>query len=445
MKIMKPILPVILIGCVLFAACSNEQTREIPQPSGRQYLNVAVAIPETGLSGTKTVDEDDVQTIDIFMFNQSDKKFATVTHYDRINLTGPTDGYKGKIWRGEPAGTTAGEKYIVAGVNLSASMVEKMKTLICDPAQLALFQHTIAELTENGMVMFSSTAEPRKADQFYDTKEEAEAPGAYVYTIDVDRSVAKMAVFKGRNMEITGGGKFLDLNFGWANVNNSIAYVPKITVNGSVETPAYDWASITKYSPEAIIPLYETTDPATTPTVFAYAQENRYPYTTGTSMDKLTYLRITGKYIPSHFSYLNTDHIAQDVNPANTPATFYALETTDSKFYYFNDLAKAQAVLTAAGTGSVPSFKTNVGTNGIRTYTGGVCHFDALINNAPSDETKHNIVRNTYYRITINSIKAPGLPGSGTNPNPGPGNGEQWLGFSINVKDWTDVIEGIEI
>jgi len=428
---------VVCLGFIALSSCSYEDSETPPMPNSElQYLNVGVAIPETGLS-SRAVDENMVNSIHIFMFDQSDGKCASAEHYDKTEITGPTPEAKGPIWSCEPVGTTKGDKYLVAGVNLSTSMIEKMKNLICKPDELVMFQHSIEELTagSGGMVMFSSTAEPLKEDFFYDTPEEAKA--GKKQTIVVDRSVAKMAVFKADDMKIEGGGEYKNLLFGWGNVNNEIAYIPRITVDGSVEYPDYDWASLSKYNPTPSIPFYTQ---GVTPDVFAYAQENLLPYTGTEVEDKLTYLRITGGYIPEKFSYLDGDAIAQTANASQTAATFYTLETTSSLVYYFETREEAAEVLSAAGTGRVPAMKTDVGDGGIRTYTGGTSNFNVLINRAAEGTEKHNIVRNTYYRITVNSIKAPGLPGEGTR-----GDGEQWVAFSIKVLDWIDVREGVDV
>lgn len=420
-------------GCMLTTGCSNEYSEKAPEPSV-QYLNIAVSVPETG-SPTRAVDENEVKTIDIFFFDQADGKCATALHYDIGDDVSPTPDGKGKIWPGGVAGTTDGDKYIVAGVNLSGGMVLRMKSLICTQTGLAMFEHTLAELTEgsSGMVMFSRTAEPLGVNQFSDT--EADARNATPYVINVDRSVAKMAVFADDNMTVTGGGSYENLLFGWANVNKKLSYIPRITITGA---DPYEWANLEKYTPEPVVPFYDEGD---TPTLFAYAQENLMPYTPGME-NKLTCLRITGGYIPENYSYLDGNKISQTANTDISAETFYTLESTNGDLYYFDTEAKAVEALIAAGTGLVPLFKTNVGEGGLLTYTDGKCYFDTLINHSPADEKKHNIVRNTYYKITVNSIKAPGLPAADPGSGPEP---EQWINFSVKVLDWTDVEEDIDI
>ena len=79
------------------------------------------------------------------------------------------------------------------------------------------------------------------------------------------------------------------------------------------------------------------------------------------------------------------------------------------------------------------------------TFTNGMCYFHVLVNSAASGQYgPYGIYRNQYYRMTLNSIQAPGNPNDNFDHNQviSP---NTWVDVNITVDEWQEIDEDCDL
>lgn len=128
-------------------------------------------------------------------------------------------------------------------------------------------------------------------------------------------------------------------------------------------------------------------------------------------------------------------------NTSGPGTTFYVVHTADGTANYFIDgaIAEKYAELCANNTTGMPALTGNY-VLADNTYTNGICYFHVQVNgNATAPQAPYNIYRNQYFKITVNSIQAPGKPSDNFDNNQ-PIQPNTWISADIEVIPW-EVIE----
>ncbi len=128
-------------------------------------------------------------------------------------------------------------------------------------------------------------------------------------------------------------------------------------------------------------------------------------------------------------------------NTSGPGTTFYVVHTADGTANYFIDgaIAEKYAELCANNTTGMPAL-TGDYVLADNTYTNGICYFHVQVNgNVTAPQAPYNIYRNQYFKITVNSIQAPGKPSDNFDNNQ-PIQPNTWISADIEVIPW-EVIE----
>ena len=299
-------------------------------------------------------------------------------------------------------------------------------------------------LSANGLAM--SSVEEKAATLVAETTP-GTTPAANKVTIAVKRMVAKVTVQENiartnGNIE-SHGGILTNLQFALGHANKSIyAFQKKVGAAPSIVVQDPNWSS---YAPGDFFGIssyalastdYQDVDAAATATLSlktAYVPENTAA-TYNVDGDNLTYISVRAQYQPEFFS----DDTGASKGPNSDPAkTFWVVSHTDGSILYFDNVTEASTYQanTAGSTMSAP-------------YTDGLCYFRAYINkngtadgNIPgSAAAKFDVLRNNYYKATINSITAPGKP-----IDEGKVTEETTLICDIEIQPWALVEEGHDL
>ena len=438
------------------AACSNDNDW-VDQPSNPDviapdaYASFSISIPHASKTRAVSTDpgiaaENAVKSLHVFIYDAESPNTPTVAEFTVAGGTLTQKPAGSSTWvTSQPVSTKKTDKYIFAGVNLNAEIVNYITSNGLGAFSYKDFTQEITKLADqtNGFVMFNSaypTLTP--AADLYEKKSEAENNHI---TISVNRVTAKAAVFQSQSFVVNGGGTMTDLKFGWRNLNKKFYFIQD---NRDTLIKDYNWANYTAEDftrGTDAINVYASAD---VPTSFSYATENAFQYISGTSnVDAATFISVSGVFTPTNIisAKINPPTVAADfeiiVNPKPADKTFFVVRTADGVANYFIDGPTAEkfAELCVANTPQMPSI------NGAyllseNTYSNGLCYYHIFVNgDAVTPQAPYNIYRNQYFKININSIQAPGNPsdnfdrGEPIKPN-------SWIGVDIQIIPW-EVIE----
>ncbi len=298
------------------------------------------------------------------------------------------------------------------------------------------------DLSSNGLAM-SSVEE--KAVALVAETTPGTTPTANKVTIAVKRMVAKVTVQE--NILRTNGqieshdGVLTNLSFALGHANKSIyAFQKKVGTPIVVQDPnwtsysAGNFFNISDYSSTST--EYRAVDLAATPTLSlktAYVPENTAA-TYNVDGDNLTYISVRAQYQPKFFC----DATGTSKGPnASAAKTFWVVVHSDGSILYFDTVTEA-GTYQGATAGATMSAE----------YTDGFCYFRAYINkNGVADgnilgsvAAKFDVLRNNYYKATINSIKAPGKP-----TDVGTVTEETTMICDIEIQPWALVADGYDL
>lgn len=450
----------IVLAASLWSACSNDNDSpgegpDGPEKNGTEAFAVfSVSVPSGTLAkpgysratDKGTTAESTVKTLHVFIYDSLSPHTPTVASFraDDGSLVPTASGWKTST----PIKTLKADKFIFAGINLSPAIVNEITSRGFGAFNYKEFAQNVSDLTDpdNGFVMFNATYPVMTPGDALPVSKEAAA--ANPVSIPVCRVVAKAAVFKGNSFVVNGGGEMQNIRYGWRNINKQFYFIQK-SDGGIVKD--YNWDN---YNPSDFVRGTDTLaiNPyQAVPSEFSYALENTFNYVSQVSLvDQSTFLSIRGQFRPFKIIRLkNPGTTAQGaadfdrmVDNPNGYGTFYTVLTDDGISNYFIDGNEATqyANLCLKNTEGMPSLS---GTYVLadNTYVNGQCYFHVQVNSAAAGPyTPYGIYRNQYYRVTLNSIQAPGNPndnfdkGEVINPN-------TWVDIEITVVDWAVVDE----
>lgn len=138
---------------------------------------------------------------------------------------------------------------------------------------------------------------------------------------------------------------------------------------------------------------------------------------------------------------------AQAIVDGSQAANLYVVTKGDRTGLYKNfDALNAayggQLTTDAYGNLSDASNYTAFNTYGIKKYENGICYYAQDIKTNVGENTGSKILRNNFYKLTVNSIKGLGEPGIDT---PTPGDPITMLDLEITVKNWTVNENGFDL
>lgn len=465
MKAIKRLIVLVLAGLAI-TACSNGNEAPEPQTENPDtdvpdvYAAFSIRIPSASRSRSvqgKATDsgidaENIVKTLHVFIYDYETPHTPTVAQFSvDDNSLKPAQNSSTQWITDKAIKTKKTDKLIFAGINLTSAIVTEILNSGLGAFNYQEFAQTVSDLadTTKGFVMFNA-AYPVKtvAGNLSGTEEAAQnSPIA----ISVDRAVAKAAVSKGGSFVVNGGGQMSELKYGWRNINKKFYFIPKLD-GGIIKD--YNWDTYSTndfYRGTDVLPVNEN---GVTPSRFSYALENAFNFVPNVSVvNGATFLSVQGKFVPdkairikeSISSTGGTPSKRDDFETIDNPggaATFYVVRTNDGIANYFIDPGSATE-FARLSIANAPGMPVMSGTYDIlkNTYTDGLCYYHIFVNSGTATPyAPYNIYRNQYYKVTINSIQAPG------NPNDNFDDGEPivpnaWIDVDINVNAWVVVEE----
>lgn len=421
-------------------------TFTISEPASMHSLSKSTRsrITDPGIAG-----ETAVKTLHVFIYDAVSPHTASVANFSTADntLQATANGWKTST----PIKTLQADKYIFAGINLTPAIVNEIMAKGFGAFSYKEFDQSVNDLANatNGFVMFNSTYPAITPGNDLPTSKEAAA--ANPISIPVARVTAKAAVFKGQNFVVYGGGTMQNIVYGWRNINKRFYFIQKME-EGMIKDynwDSYDISDFARGTDTISVNSYQAT-----PSVFSYTLENSFNYVPLVStVDQATFLSIRGQFRPDEIVQVknggtnpqNSGDFEIVSNP-NGYGTFYVVRTDDGISNYFiqGTTAEQYATLCMNNASGMPALSGNYLLKD-NTYNNGLCYFHVLANsNATGQYTPYGIYRNQYYRVTLNSILAPGNPddnfdqGQVISPN-------TWVNVEITIDDWEVIDENLDL
>lgn len=235
------------------AACSNDndwvdQSSNPDVIAPDAYASFSINIPHASKTRAVSTDpgiaaENTVKSLHVFIYDAESPNTPTVAEFTVAGGTLTQKPAGSSTWMtSQPISTKKTDKYIFAGVNLNAEIVNYITSNGLGAFSYKDFTQEITKLADqtNGFVMFNSaypTLTP--AADLYEKKSEAENNHI---TISVNRVTAKAAVFQSQSFMVNGGGTMTDLKFGWRNLNKKFYFIQD---NRDALIKDYNWANYT--------------------------------------------------------------------------------------------------------------------------------------------------------------------------------------------------------
>ena len=455
----------ILLATAVFAACSHgsDSPGNDVDPSGggsgEAFAAFTISVPtnmqakskatRAGSTDPGTTDEAAVKTLHVFIYDVASPHTASVANFSvAANTLQPTaNGWKTTT----PIKTVKADKYIFVGVNLTPAIVTEIMAKGFGAFSYKEFDQSVSDLTSaaNGFVMFNASYPNQTPANDLSTTTEAAA--ANPIAIPVSRVIAKAAVFEGEHFTVYGGGSMQNIVYGWRNINKRFYFVQKID-GGIVKD--YNWdtynnSDFVRGSDTIPVNAYQAT-----PAKYTYALENTFNYVPQVSLvDQSTFVTIRGQFRPDEVVQLKSGvtnpHSSADFEMVSNPngyGTFYVVRTDDgiSNYFVLGTTAEQYATLCINNAPGMPALSGNYVLKN-NTYDRGLCYFHVNVNSTAGGQyTPYGIYRNQYYRLTLNSILAPGNPDDNFDQNqvieP-----NTWVNVEITVNDWEVVDENHDL
>lgn len=332
------------------------------------------ALTTKALDTNATQEESAVKTVDAFVY-------AADGGLERVEQLAAADGNEYtvgqlKIEKG---------KQLFIGVNLTASLIETIKTKGY-AAALAAGVTDVASAT-NGFIMFNDDAKS------FDLADENPLD---LGEVTVSRVAAKVSVKKAAGMSLpykVQGGQITSVEFATYNNNGQFFALPGAASPALGNVTDCNFNEVTVADDDA---NSKTVDPDA-----MYAMEY-FPAGTPKTTDDVTYVRLRCGYLPVSYKVKGEDDTWKDEDNADSkPATFYLLENkTMGIVSYFRTEADANAY---------KADKTDPADDAsVKAYPNGNCEYAVFLHSQAGNDFK--AVRNYYYVINITSINGLGVP-----------------------------------
>ena len=432
-----------LAATTLFASCNKDNNRINENGGQATSMKVSISFPSPATRGTLTADpnatneEVEIRNVDIFIYTASGA-FSSHEHllgsaftWQGANATPDADVYTTTT----KIATTTGSKSVYVGINLPAGLAASLEDKPASELATAVKNLTAQQLTNApAFTMFSTVGVTR-------TFEADENAAANKITVKCQRLVAKVTV-ETKNGYTTDGvpaGTLGNLQYVLYNVNKKMYLLqgtPEARKDPNWDAAGYDnltyagdfenmsnWASILSSTNFATPEDYQTAG------VVRYATEN----TSERKFKKeITRVLVSGTFIPAKLTQSDgAGGFLQITNPnisTNTVVSFWAVTPSPVEgSYFFSTEAGAQAFATSKGMPTTSEY--------VLFYNNGLCYWDIFLDKV-SGANRWDVLRNDYYKCTINSIKALGRPGTDLpDPNVTPDT-ETKIDVTIEVLFW---------
>lgn len=450
-----------MLAVAALASCNNDD--EIPggtqEANASSWVGIKVSIPASSFGGTRAADANDanadesetaIKTISLY-YKKADGTVDAITTSLAISdftKSGATYTANKAVKIPVAAGSSV-DIYAVVNNGAVTNPIRpnwfNLRGTAADP-DINYWTATASELSnkeDKGFVMTGkgtgTTAET-----------EEHATNA---SITIGRAVAKVLVTASKNgidpttdfdeTNINGvSGKFKANSLCWTIGNkNKKLYLLQNEVDGIVKDP--NWSKIpTGTGDAALADDYEDRNPTTYSTLVpAYSDVIETGYKTdGTSCvqycnentneeyqyGNTTFISVKAVFVPNKI--VTTVSGSVDTNDLNLKA-----ETNTggvATFYYYSAESKylTEAAYEAAKTAGLS------GSDFKGPYNGGECYYFVPITDK---DGKTGVLRNSYYKMHIKSLRAPGEPTPNPGDNEDPVVQNSWIGVDFTVAPWT--------
>ncbi len=418
---------------LLWTGCSNENLEQPAHADSEKatYVQVNVSYPQTALTRavndpTATASEVELNTVDVFIFDATSNallKRQQLTSADFSSIapgTGNNDLYSATT----RVATTTGNKKIYVGLNLPPSFPEV--TSVGDLK--ASWGTALSQLVSvNGIAMFSVAEVSKTLVETTDPTYTANN----VFTVPVERMVAKVAVEDGNFPRTVTSGTVSDLHFA-IHTSNKAMFPLKNVVGGIVKDPnwllgsyaATAFEDFTDYIPINAAGTSGTGGATAKQLIAKYAPEN----TSEAHLQKeTTYASIRAVFVPNQF--LDDNGESKGSNVGGAAKTFWIVTRTDGTRGFFDNHAEATTYVTTNG-GSISA-----------PYTDGYCYYQAYLN----PKNGYNTIRNDFYHVVITKISGPGKPDPDPKDPELPVETPTDITVNVEIIAWTYVADNYEL
>ena len=484
-----------------FSSCSSDDNDPI-EGGGSHVVEGKVTKAKISIQAPKTYastpldgtpEESNIGSVDVYIYNAKSGILENSKNFSSID-TSVTP------WKVGEMQTTTGDKKVFIIANKPSAIEENHVNTVEKLTNLA-HKFSLDDLATNGEFVMSSIVMNKTFTTIVTPEGGTPTiPSTNTVAAEVNRMVAKLSVrnkdANTPNLTIDGGKLNPNLSFGVGQVNK-YSYLAQNISNDNVVDPNYHndvigWSTgegltgsntVAKYE---AVNAHDTTDDNLN---FVYTLEN-------TALNKkkgdLTYVAIQAEFIPDSLQNYNTTKSKWEVinNSASTVAkTFHKITTKDNSFFFESeDLAKQYIVeVLAANENKIIAINTEIiaeadaiiqggsstseeiaeaqvkktaaeaaiekannkitelkNTTPIVKYTNGLCYYTVY----PNKENNYDVLRNDFYKITINKIMALG----DNDPGPlTPEDGEDVIGLqtdidvTITVNPWNLWSEDVDL
>ncbi len=432
MKTVK-ILSVIAAASLLWVSCNNENLDQlaIADNAKATYVQVNVSYPQTTVTRavndpTATAYEVKLHTVDVFIFDAASNTLVkrqqlASSDFSTVSSGSAQNDLYAAITK---IATTTGPKKIFVGLNLPASFPE-----VSSVGELKANWGTGLNqlVTEDGIAMFSAvetnktlveTTDPTYADN-------------NIFTIPVERMVAKVAVEDGGISTTVIGGTVSDVQFA-IHTSNKLLFPMKNAASGVVKDP--NWAmgsylatmfeNFSDYAPINLAGTSGINGAKANLLTAKYAPEN----TSEAHLQKeTTYASIRAKFVPNQF--FNATGVSKGSNAGQPAKTFWIVTGADGTRGFYDVKTEAETyIANNGGTISAP-------------YTDGYCYYQAYLN----PKNGYNTIRNEFYHVVITKISGPGKPDPDPKDPELPVETPTDITVSVEIIAWTYLADNYEL
>ncbi len=426
------ILTCLAAASLIFASCSKENSDQSAIAGNKPtYVQVNVSYPQTSVSRaindpTATAAEVRLNTVDVFIFDAASNvlvKRQQLSSSD-FNPIAPGTGKNDLYSAITKVATTTGAKKIYVGLNLPASFPN-----VTSVGELkARWATTVSDLaTASGIAMFSSAEISKTLVETTDASYNVNN----VFTVQVERMVAKVAVEDGGIATTVAGGVVSDIQFA-IHTSNKALFPLKNVAGGVVKDPNWalgsyvptDFENLGDYTPINTAGTSGVNGATANLLTAKYAPEN----TSQSHLQKeTTYASIRTKFVPDQFS--DAGGVSKGSNVGQPAKTFWIVTDIDGIRKFFDVQADAQTYATNnGGTVSAP-------------YTNGYCYYQAYLN----PQNGYNTIRNDFYHVVITKINGPGKPDPDPKDPELPVETPTDITVSVEIIAWTYVTDNYEL
>gem|GEM_PF-6935611 len=405
----------LLILSIGFVGCSSDDDA-VTVPKGAEKGDLMISFKRSELM-TRAIDknaspeEQKLYNVHVFVY-RADGTLERVVKLADTDFIDNQDGSYTLKETSKIEGLEAGAKNVTLGVNLPDDLVTEIQSS-ASAGMTSAYERTVDKLTSDteGFVMFSNSKPVTIIAD--DTARPAGSFG-------VDRVVAKVSVKSksGLSMNVA-GGKISDITYDVQNINKVIYPVAplvfkKETINQSI--------------PESFKEVVAMPEGNVLDTKHTYMTEYKpvLPFAEGTYP---TYVRIRCAFVPTQYII---DPAGTTSNAAYTGKKFWTLPLKDGTVAYFIDDEIAQDYFTA-NTELINDSEKGFAML-VSEYLDGNVDYGVFLHKTAN---KFDVVRNSYYIITISGINGLGEPS--TTPQIDPKEKGSLVSFDLTINNWEEV------